>query len=86
MEHALLDALTPELKIECAKDFLRCVDELGHKDNWRAKVQVHALIAACEDPSSTLGQSAKKGLWDFGRPSLKKIIDFVKQLADAAKP
>jgi hypothetical protein len=27
----------------------------------------------------------EKGLWDFGRPSLKKMIDFIAHLAEAAE-
>jgi hypothetical protein len=83
LEHAMLDACAEHLRTDCARSFLQCVDDGARNDNWRAKVQVHALIASCEKPSITLGQSAKEGLWDFGRPSLSVMIDFIRRLVRA---
>lgn len=49
-------------------------------DRWRAKLKVHAHIAASRRPESTLGESARMNLWDFDGPGLKAIIGFIEML------
>ncbi len=84
IEDAFLDAVLPEAQIACARKFLECVDRLERNNAWRSKVLVHSLISASDKPSSTLGQSVKQGkLWDFIRPSLSAILDFVRGLVNA---
>jgi hypothetical protein len=80
LENALLSAPTPELRLDCAKEFLSCVDDPKRNDNWRAKVQVHSLIAAARKPEWTIGESAKAGLWDFSNESLQIILNFIREL------
>ena len=80
LEHAVLSAVKPDSHVECAKQFQKCVDDGSRNDNWRAKVKVHALIAASRKPSQTLGQSAKSGLWDFDAPSLRIMLDFIRNM------
>lgn len=83
LENCLLDAASGTPLANCASAFLNCVDTPARNSNWRAKVQVHAMIAGSSEPQITLGDSAKAGLWDFNHPSLKVIIDFIRALNDA---
>lgn len=83
LEHAVLSAVKPEAPVECAEQFQKCVDDGSRNDNWRAKVKVHALIAASRKPSQTLGQSAKSGLWDFDAPSLRIMLDFIRSMCSS---
>lgn len=83
LEHAMLEAASSHLPLQCAEDFLKCVDDGQRNENWRAKVKVHALIAASKNPAFTLGQSAKAGLWNFDHPSLSVVRDFLKRLCEA---
>ena len=80
LEVAVLDAAKPGMPIECVEEYLACVDRRERNDAWRAKVKVHALIAASEKPFLTLGESAAAGLWDFERPSLKVMLDFIRSI------
>ena len=80
IEHAFLDSASCAATLECAKAFLKCIDRGGRNDNWRAKVQVHAIIAASDRPSATLGQSVRQNLWDLSHPSLAIMLDFVRRL------
>jgi hypothetical protein len=82
LEHAILEAAGAQLPLRCAEEFLECVDDGQRNENWRAKVKVHALIAATKNPACTLGQSAKAALWDFHHPSLSVIKGFLKGLCE----
>lgn len=77
LEHAMLEAAPTDLPTACAEAYLACVDRGERNENWRAKVKVHALIAAGSNPAWTLSQSVTGGLWDFTRPSLKIMRDFM---------
>ena len=46
---------------------------------------MHALIAIGEKPELTLGDSAKKGMWNPESPPLVLIGSFLRCLCDAAK-
>ncbi|MCY2951688.1 MAG: hypothetical protein NTU53_06880 [Planctomycetota bacterium] len=81
IEHAFLESGACAASLECAKAFLKCVDRSDRNDNWRAKVQVHAIIAASDHPSATLGQSVKQKLWNLSHPTLGVMLDFVRRLA-----
>lgn len=95
LEHAILGAVTPTLPLGCVEDFLNCVEadyqqknvQLREKayalDNWRAKVKVNSLISCSEKPEISLGVSARRGMWDWNRPSLKVMIDFIQKLANS---
>lgn len=83
LEHAILEAASDRLPLQCAEEFLKCVDDGERNENWRAKVRIHALIAASNKPARTLGQSAKAGLWNFGYPSLSVMRTFLKRLCEA---
>jgi hypothetical protein len=80
IENSLLLACQSQANLPCVEQFLECVDNPARNDNWRAKVKVHALIAASENPTSTLGESARAGLWNFSAPSLQVIVDFFRSL------
>jgi hypothetical protein len=87
LENAMLDAVRPDVRLDCVRDYLSCVDRPGRNDNWRAKVQVHALIAAGDSPPMTLGESVQKGqLWDFAHPSLGVVTDFMLNLIRRSAP
>lgn len=77
LEHAILEGRQPDLPLNCAEEYLKCVEGGRKNENWKAKVKVHALIAAGNNPAWTLSQSVAGGLWDFGHPSLKIMIDFM---------
>lgn len=51
---------------------------------WRAKLKVHAQIAASARPESTLGESAKAKLWNFDGPGLAPLVAFVESLRSSA--
>ena len=87
LENALLAAPTnrvPSELLACARQFLDCVETHSRNDNWRAKVNIHAVLAGStqntQAPALTLGQSAKAGFWDFTQPSLKPLIDFLREI------
>jgi hypothetical protein len=80
LEHAMLEARRPDLPLNCAEEYLRCVGSGKDNDNWRAKVKVHALIAAGANPAWTLSQSVAGGMWDTASPSLQIMIDFMRLL------
>ncbi len=80
LENALLSAATPQLKIDCARQFLTCVNDPERNDNWRAKVEVHSLIAAANNPAWTIGESARAGLWDSSHESLQVMLNFIRDL------
>jgi len=69
--------------MQCVEKYADCVDQAERNDNWRAKVKVHALIAASPNPAQTLGQSGKSNLWDFSKPPLSVALDFIRNLRDA---
>jgi hypothetical protein len=80
LEHAMITAALPHVPMQCADEFLRCVDDSSRNDNWRAKVRVHSLIAASTNPAATLGQSTKFSMWDFEHRALSVMIDFIRML------
>ncbi len=77
LEHAMLEARGSDPRLECVEKYLECVGESGRNENWKAKLKVHALIAAGKNPAWTLGQSVAAGVWDFRHPSLKIMKDFM---------
>lgn len=86
IENSFLDAAVADAPMNCAQDFLRCVDREERNDNWRAKVLVHALITASDKPSSTLGQSVMQGkLWHLSHPSLSVMVEFIRDLIHAGE-
>ena len=85
LENAILEAASPDLPMQCVKEYLDCVEN-GKKSpnpNWRAKMKVHALIAAGKKPARTLGESVRAGLWDMKHPAMRVMIDFIRKLKDA---
>jgi hypothetical protein len=91
LEHALLSALSSKSTplLACAEQLLRCAEPVyisAHPDgellNWRAKVQVRAILAACETPGLQTGDSSKAGYWDFNQPGLKAMLDFLREAND----
>ncbi len=83
LENALLEAVRPNVPLACAGAYLTCVDRRERNDNWRAKVQVHAIIAAGDSPPMTLGESVQQDqLWDFSGDALRVMLDFI---SDAAR-
>lgn len=83
LEHAMLQAAHADLPTACAEEYLECVDRGERNENWRAKVKVHALIAAGWNPAWALSESVAGGLWDFTRPSLGIMKDFMRLLCQA---
>jgi hypothetical protein len=85
LEHACLKALALPQLLPCAEVFLACVNGDNLNPNWQAKLKVHSIIAGSgRNPAMTLGQSADPaiGLWRFDHPSLRVMVDFVKQLSN----
>jgi hypothetical protein len=79
LEDAVWESLTNHPDKEYVEQFQRQVDK-DRNDNWRAKVRVHAMIAASRKPEHTLGQSVKSGLWDLNAESIKAMREFIKGL------
>jgi hypothetical protein len=95
LEHALLSAPSSKSTplLGCAEQLLRCAEPVYTRTypgrellNWRAKVQVRAILAACENPGLQTGDSSKAGYWDFGKPSLKAMLEFLKMANDRSLP
>jgi hypothetical protein len=85
LEHAVLEAATGNPAYTCAQGFQECVNQPTRNENWRAKVRVHAMIAASEQPQLTLGQSMDLALWDKKHPSITVMTEFITALAAACK-
>ncbi|MCR4414298.1 MAG: hypothetical protein NUV77_17915 [Thermoguttaceae bacterium] len=84
LEHAVIEARQPQLPLRCAEQYLDCVGASTRNENWKAKVKVHSLIAASDNPAWTLSESMAGGMWDFTHPSLRVMKDFVRLLAQAS--
>jgi hypothetical protein len=80
LEHAMIEARQPTVPLQCAEQYLHCIGVGAKNENWQAKLRVHALIAAADNPAWTLSQSVAGGLWDFTHPSLKIMMDFMRLL------
>jgi hypothetical protein len=83
LEDACLPAVKAGSPMDCVEAFARCVDKPEKNNNWRAKVKVHSIIAASDQPYLTLGESAKSNIWDFANPSLSVMLSFIRQVRDA---
>jgi len=83
LEHAVLQAASPDLPMQCVEEYLDCVEN-GSKTpnpNWRAKLKVHALIATGKNPAWTLGQSVGAGLWNMEHAAVRVMTDFIRKLS-----
>jgi hypothetical protein len=80
LEHAIIEARQPDVPLRCAEEYLHCIGVGLKNENWQAKVKVHALIAAGQNPAWTLSQSVAGGLWDLTHSSLKIMKDFMRLL------
>lgn len=94
IEHAVYEAIADPHVKPCVDTFLACVEQSrlaqdpnrpirgdDHAlDRWRAKLRVHAAIAASNRPEATLGDSAQANLWDFQAPSLRPVVEFIERL------
>jgi hypothetical protein len=83
LEHAILQAASPDLPMQCVEQYLDCVENGSRNpnSNWRAKLKVHALIAAGTNPAWTLGQSVGAGLWDMKHVAVRVMVDFIRKLS-----
>ena len=83
LDHAVLQAVTPGLPVQCVEEYLKCVENgnTHPNPNWRAKLKVHALIATGKNPAWTLGQSVSAGLWNMEHTALRVMIDFIRKLS-----
>lgn len=84
LEHAMLEARRPDVPLQCAEQYLQCVGVGTKGENWQAKVKVHALIAASDNPAWTLSESIAAGVWDFAKPSLGIMKEFISLLCQRA--
>jgi len=83
LEHAVLQAASPDLPMHCVEKYLDCIENgsIHPNPNWRAKMKVHALIEAGENPASTLSESVSAGLWDMEHAALRVMLDFIRKLS-----
>jgi len=83
LEHAILQAASPDLPLQCVEQYLDCVENGSRNPNpnWRAKMKVHALIAAGKKPARTLGESVRAGLWDMKHAAVRVMMDFIRKLS-----
>ena len=83
LEHAVLQAASPDLPMQCVEQYLDCVENGSRNPNpnWRAKMKVHALIAAGKKPARTLSESVRAGLWDTEHAALRVMMDFIRKLS-----
>ncbi|MFH1923178.1 MAG: DUF3226 domain-containing protein [Planctomycetota bacterium] len=83
LEHAVLQAASPDLPMQCVEQYLDCVENGSRNPNpnWRAKMKVHALIATGENPAWTLSESVRAGLWDMEHAALRVMMDFIRKLS-----
>lgn len=86
LENALLASTRQPALLACAEAYLSCVSQGGQaKDNpnWRAKVKVHAMIAAnLKDPAASLSCSTLPGfdLWNLEHEALHVMLRFIKMM------
>jgi hypothetical protein len=73
----MIEARQADVPLHCAEQYLHCIGVGAKNENWKAKVKVHALIAAGKNPAWTLSQSVATGLWDFTHPSLRIMKDLM---------
>ncbi len=85
LENACLSAYGNAEDLDCAQRFLDCAKRVAGSPNWKAKALVHTMIAIGEKPEMTLGDSAKKGMWNSDSPPLVLIENFLRHLCAAAK-
>ncbi len=83
LENAILQAASPDLPMQCVEQYLDCVENGSRNPNpnWRAKLKVHALIAAGKKPARTLSESVRAGLWDMEHAALRVMTDFIRKLS-----
>ena len=88
LEHSLLDGLQDDLKDlqSCAEEFADCAQRIFQTRNpnakilnWRAKVITRAIMAGSDRPSIYFGDTSRQHFWDFEKPALRPILDFLRQ-------
>ena len=70
LEHAVLQAASSDLPMQCVEEYLDCVENGSRNPNpnWRAKMKVHALIAAGKNPARTFSESVRPGSGTWSMP------------------
>ena len=63
--------------VECIEAYAVCMQRIGIKANSREKGRIGALLALRNDDDPRLGPGAQAGVFDFGRPELVPLIEFL---------
>lgn len=81
LEHTLLASSVEGAEKNCAVAFANCLAQNGTitNDNHRAKIQVRAMIVA-HDPDMWFSHSAQSSLWDWEKPALREILQFLQAM------
>ncbi len=69
----------------CVDEYVKCRENVGTPiaNNRLAKSKVYAYLAVGKDgakPGLRLGEAAEAGVWDWGAPEFRSIIDFLQNL------
>ncbi len=81
LEDLCLEAVQEEPRMRCVEEYFACLDELGIKKPHKlSKAKIAALLSYQEDPASSVGLSAQKGLWDFKNKAFSQVQEFLLSL------
>ncbi|MDI1449951.1 hypothetical protein [Polyangium sp. 6x1] len=64
----------------CVETFLACMDGQGHRAKSPDKGRISALLSVLSDEDPRLGPGARDGVFDFSRPELQPLTDFLRRL------
>lgn len=65
----------------CVEGFLACMDQHGRTARSADKGRIGALLSVLSDEDPRLGPGARDGAFDFARPELQPLLDFLRPLA-----
>jgi len=65
----------------CVEGFLACMDQHGRTAHSPDKGRIGALLSVLSDEDPRLGPGARDGAFDFARPELQPLLDFLRPLA-----
>lgn len=65
---------------QCVETFLACMEGHGHSAHSPDKGRIGALLSVLSDEDPRLGPGARDGKFDFTRPELRPLMDFLRPL------
>ncbi len=82
VEHLCWRSVKDTPAAQCVDTYMECLKESqALQSKQRAKTQVHAYLAAQEEPSTTVGVGARKGYWPLDHRAFAPLKEFLSELA-----